>query len=123
MRSPASRNTPTASRPSSTSAIPGSRRRARIIPRRYSCCIAISGIANTLNHHEALPSAEKQAESTLAVPAELDALEKQIAIALADRLQARAEPNKPGYMILNPCGFARRAALELEGGAHPLPIG
>ena len=24
---------------------------------------------------------------------------------------------------LNPCGFARRAAIEVEGGTHPLPIG
>jgi hypothetical protein len=84
---------------------------------------SLSGSADTLNIHEALRNAEKQAESTLAIPAELDALEKQIATALADRLQSRAEPNKPGYMILNPCGFARRAALELDGGAHPLPIG
>ena len=68
-------------------------------------------------------AAEKYAETTLEVPAELDDLEKRIAGALADRLQSRAEPNQPGHMILNPCGFARRAALELDGGAHPLPVG
>ncbi len=26
-------------------------------------------------------------------------------------------------MILNPCGFARRAVIDVEGGRHPLPIG
>src|ERR1043165_7225324 len=26
-------------------------------------------------------------------------------------------------MILNPCGFARRAAIELDGAASPLPVG
>jgi hypothetical protein len=84
---------------------------------------SLSGIRDTLDIGEALRGVEKQAESTLAAPVELDDLEKRITAALADRLQARAEPNKPGCLILNPCGFARRAALELDGGAHPLPIG
>ena len=72
---------------------------------------------------EALRAVERQAECTLNVPPELDALESHIAAALAERLQSRAEPNQPGYMILNPCGFARRAVVELEGVRHPLPIG
>jgi hypothetical protein len=84
---------------------------------------ALSGVNDTLNVAGALRAIEKHAESTLTVPANLEEFEKQIATALADRLQARAEPNRPGYMILNPCGFARRAAVELEGGQHPLPIG
>jgi hypothetical protein len=84
---------------------------------------SLAGVHDTLDIDGPLLLVEKQAETTLQTPAELGALEKQIATALADRLQARAEPNMPGYMILNPCGFARRAALELEGGAHPLPIG
>jgi hypothetical protein len=84
---------------------------------------SLSGSGDTLKIDEALPSVEKQAECTLAEPAELDALERQIAAALADRLQARAEPDMPGYLLLNPCGFARRAAVELAGGARPLPIG
>ena len=84
---------------------------------------SLAGVHDTLNIDEPLRAIEKQAETTLALPAELDALEKRIAIALADRLQARAAPNQPGYMILNPCGFARRAALDLDGGQHPLPIG
>lgn len=49
-------------------------------------------------------------------------IERTITAALADRLQSRAEANRPGYLLLNPCSFARRAALELEGAKAPLPI-
>jgi hypothetical protein len=45
-----------------------------------------------------------------------------VAGALAERLQARAAANQPGYLLLNPCSFARRVALELDGGTLPLPI-
>ena len=54
-----------------------------------------------------------------------DALAKEeatIAARLADRLQGRAA-SQPGIMVFNPCSFARRAALELEGFRGPLPIG
>jgi hypothetical protein len=84
---------------------------------------SLSGIGDKLDIADALTAVEKEAETTLGVPAALDDLEKRIAGALAERLQSRAEANKPGYMILNPCAFARRAALELEAGAHPLPTG
>jgi hypothetical protein len=53
---------------------------------------------------------------------ELDALEKKIAGTLADRLLSRATGTQPGYLILNPCGFGRRLALELEGATRPLAI-
>jgi hypothetical protein len=59
----------------------------------------------------------------MTAPAELDDLERRITGALAERLQARAAPDQPGYLILNPCGFARRAALELDGGRYPIPLG
>jgi hypothetical protein len=84
---------------------------------------SLSGIRDTLDIEDAMRAVEKEAECTLAIPAQLDDLEKRIAAALADRLQSRAQPNQPGYMILNPCGFARRAAIEYNGGAHPLPLG
>lgn len=84
---------------------------------------ALSGVRDTLGVESELSAIENQAESTLAAPAELDALERRAAAALAERLQSRAEANKPGWMVLNPCGFARRAAIDVEGGAHPLPIG
>ncbi len=41
---------------------------------------------------------------------------------LADRLQVRAEANRPGYMLLNPCAFTRRVALELDAMPDPMPI-
>ena len=33
---------------------------------------------------------------------------------LAGRLQARAAENQPGYLLLNPCMFTRRVAVELD---------
>jgi hypothetical protein len=53
---------------------------------------------------------------------ELAALEKEFAGRLAERLQARAAPNRPGFLFLNPCGFTRRIAVELEGVRGPLPV-
>lgn len=84
---------------------------------------SIAGVRDNLQVKEALHAAEKQLECTMSLSADFDDLEKRIAGALADRLQSRSAPNQPGWMILNPCGFARRAALELDAGAHPLPIG
>jgi hypothetical protein len=53
---------------------------------------------------------------------QLRELEKEVLEALAGRLQAHAPTNTPGYLVLNPCSFARRVALELEGGTIPLPV-
>jgi alpha-mannosidase len=41
---------------------------------------------------------------------------------LADRLLARAEGSNPGYLLLNPCNFARRVILELDGFSSPVPV-
>jgi hypothetical protein len=49
--------------------------------------------------------------------------ERQISSALAARLLARAQTNQPGWLVLNPCSFIRRVALELDGARGPLPIG
>ena len=38
------------------------------------------------------------------------------------RLQARAEENQPGYMLLNPCAFPRRIALELDPVDAPFAL-
>jgi hypothetical protein len=53
----------------------------------------------------------------------LDELEKRIAASLAERLQVRAAAGQPGTMLLNPCAFARRVTLELDGAARPLAVG
>jgi hypothetical protein len=54
---------------------------------------------------------------------DLAELETKVAATLADRLQARAAANQPGTLILNPCSFIRRVALEVEGGGVPVPVG
>jgi Glycosyl hydrolases family 38 N-terminal domain len=52
----------------------------------------------------------------------LTEIEQQAAQALADRLLARATTDQPGYLVLNPCSFARRVALELDGFSGPPPL-
>lgn len=54
--------------------------------------------------------------------AALQTLEHQISSNLAARLQARSAEGQPGYLLLNPCAFTRRLALELpaKGAAPPL---
>ena len=54
--------------------------------------------------------------------ADLLEAERQVGEALAERLLSRAAADTLGFLILNPCSFARRVALELEGVTGPLPI-
>jgi hypothetical protein len=49
-------------------------------------------------------------------------LEADIARRLADRIQARSADNQPGLLVFNPCSFARRVALELDGFRGPIPV-
>jgi hypothetical protein len=55
--------------------------------------------------------------------AELRDLERQAADRLAEPLLARAPGNSPGFLVLNPCSFTRRTALELDDIADLLPLG
>jgi len=41
---------------------------------------------------------------------------------LAERIQARSAAGQPGVLVFNPCGFTRRAALELDGFPNPVPV-
>jgi hypothetical protein len=52
----------------------------------------------------------------------LDEVQNAAAGALADRLLARATATTPGTMLINPCSFTRRAALELPGFAGNLTV-
>ncbi len=54
---------------------------------------------------------------------ELIKAQDEAAAALARRLTARGQPDNPGYLVLNPCGFNRRVALELGGLSAPIPLG
>jgi hypothetical protein len=59
------------------------------------------------------------------LPPEKELLETQQALAesLAQRLTARGQANNPGFLVLNPCSFKRRVALELEGVPSLPPLG
>ena len=54
--------------------------------------------------------------------AEVAAIEQEFAVKIAARLQVRATDNQPGYLVLNPCAFPRRVALELDPIDAPFPI-
>jgi len=70
-----------------------------------------------------LADLEDKSETGRADPRELDETQEIIAQALAERLQARASDNTPGYMVLNPCSFTRRLALELPTTSGLVPAG
>ncbi|HMF15409.1 MAG TPA: hypothetical protein VKE94_24005, partial [Gemmataceae bacterium] len=53
----------------------------------------------------------------------LDAAVQDAAEALAQRLTCRATANNQGYLLLNPCSFTRRTALELNDLNGPIPVG
>src|SRR5262249_10880795 len=46
---------------------------------------------------------------------ELAEAQDRITECLARRLVARGQTNNPGFLVLNPCSFKRRVALELDG--------
>ncbi|HEY7313536.1 MAG TPA: hypothetical protein VH643_29565 [Gemmataceae bacterium] len=54
---------------------------------------------------------------------ELTEAQDRIAENLAQRLVARGQTNNPGFLVLNPCSFKRRVALELEGVRALPPLG
>jgi hypothetical protein len=84
----------------------------------------LAGAHDPLRLDARLAELEDQVETTgpAAAPA-LATVETEVAQALAGRLLARAPADSPGYLVLNPCSFIRRVALELEGIPRPLPAG
>ncbi len=52
----------------------------------------------------------------------LDPLETAFAKQLADRVQVRAVENRPGFVLFNSCGFARRVIAELPNQSGPIPV-
>ncbi len=92
---------------------------------------SLAGNGDTLQVEQPLREFEDDMEKSFANPEAslrdsaveaLDMLEQKIAAALTNRLQARAEVDQPGYMVLNPCSFTRRVGLELERVMAALPI-
>jgi hypothetical protein len=82
----------------------------------------LTGAAAPPELESVLTKLETQVEAGDEPGPELADAERQAAELLAERLQARAQPNQPGFLLLNPCSFARRVALELDGVSGPLPI-
>jgi hypothetical protein len=84
----------------------------------------LSGRNDPLRIHPRLTALEDRVEARAPdLEPELLEVEKEVAEALAARLLARAPAGNPGYLVLNPCSFTRRVALELGGATLPLPVG
>jgi hypothetical protein len=56
------------------------------------------------------------------VAATLKDIQQEAANLLGQRLLAKATTGGPGYLVLNPCSFTRRVALELPDITSPVPI-
>ncbi|QEL19701.1 hypothetical protein [Limnoglobus roseus] len=52
----------------------------------------------------------------------LEPLEAAFAKQLADRVQVRAVENRPGFMLFNSCGFARRVIAEFPNQPGPIAV-
>lgn len=84
---------------------------------------SLAGRHDPLRLEARLAELESQVETPRSDPGpELAAVEKEVAEALAERLLSRATADQPGFLVLNPCSFARRVALELDGIDGPLAI-
>lgn len=83
----------------------------------------LAGTNDTLGLAERLAAIENQVESNEKATDELTAVEQQAAQALADRMLSRAAPGVPGLLVLNPCSYTRRIALEVDGVMGTLPQG
>jgi hypothetical protein len=92
---------------------------------------ALAGKNDTLQVDARLSVVENEIEESFPpsntgsteIEGKLPPLETEIAEALAARLLSRAAEGNPGFLVLNPCGFIRRVALELDGVNGPLPVG
>jgi hypothetical protein len=83
----------------------------------------LRGRSDSLNLDASLAALEDEIETTGADPGPaLAEVENTAAGALAERLLSRATTDTPGFLVLNPCSFTRRVALELEGILGPLPL-
>jgi hypothetical protein len=70
-----------------------------------------------------LRSLEDRLESMGPLPVkELSEAQDRATVLLARRLVARGKENQPGFLVLNPCSFLRRVALELADVTAPLPL-
>ena len=90
----------------------------------------LAGKSDSSNIEEDLSTVEDSLETTgpnFSQPAEavenkINEAEAKILQTFADRLLSKAKANEPGYLIINPCSYKRRVALELPKGERPLPV-
>ncbi len=73
------------------------------------------------DHVEQLPELEERFEIEGVDLAEVEKITQGFGSVLADRLLSGAAAETPGYLLLNPCNFPRRVALELDAVTTPLP--
>lgn len=83
----------------------------------------LAGKNDPLRIHDRLGELETRAELGEKAGGELQEVQKEVMEALAGRLLSRATGQAPGYLLVNPCSFARRLALELDEVKTPLAIG
>ncbi len=73
-----------------------------------------------------LEDLERQGECDPAAAAATQEMLRELETAwtakLAARLQGRTPPERPGWMLFNPCSFTRRIALELPDEPGPIPV-
>jgi hypothetical protein len=81
----------------------------------------LSGTNDSLPFDERLVELESATERS-GLAADLLGAEREISEVLCRRLLVRAQGVEPGFLVLNPCSFARRVALELPPATAPLPI-
>jgi hypothetical protein len=112
----------------STEPISGFNRRA-LLRRRFDSVTSIAaflrgliGKNDPLKLDERLAVLEDKLETGTDVEAELTEVNNLVGNTLAQRLVARAPADLPGFLVLNPCSFTRRLALELEGMSGQLPV-
>jgi hypothetical protein len=69
-----------------------------------------------------LTEIESTFEDGLGIDTPLSLVESSVAKRLAERIVARGEVGRPGYLIANPCSYPRRVALELPPYAKPIAV-
>lgn len=93
--------------------------------RRLDAALTFAGLLRALRGDapaEALAELEERYErGEVADDAEVQAALDQSAQALAQRLVTGA-PANPGWLVLNPCAFARRVPVELSGCPGPVAV-
>jgi alpha-mannosidase len=91
--------------------------------RRLDSCLTLAALHRSLARTDALPDAARTLEDledrvesgAEGAVEELGHLLHQVGEALARRLVARGTEGRTGFLVLNPCSFRRRVAIELPG--------